>query len=66
MKHIPSIIACIAALGLIALTGALIVRPVADLSLWRVGTMALAWVAVLATGLASRDRVVPAPVDDEP
>jgi diguanylate cyclase (GGDEF)-like protein len=66
LKHIPSIIACIAALGLIALTGALIVRPVADLSLWRVGTMALAWVAVLATGLASRDRVVPAPVDDEP
>jgi diguanylate cyclase (GGDEF)-like protein len=66
LKHIPSIIACIAALSLIALTGALIFRPVADLSLWRVGTMALAWVAVLATGLATRDRVVITRAVDEP
>jgi diguanylate cyclase (GGDEF)-like protein len=67
LKHIPSIIACIAALGLIALTGALIVRPVADLSLLRVGTMALAWVAVLTTALVSRDRgVTPRVVDEAP
>ena len=57
MKNIPSIVAFVAALGLLALTAAVIVRPAADLDLWRGGTMALAWVVVLATGLAARERV---------
>ncbi len=55
MKNTPSIIALVAALGLVALTIAAVFRPVADL--WHVGTMALAWVAVLASALAAHDRV---------
>jgi diguanylate cyclase (GGDEF)-like protein len=54
LKNIPSIAASVALLGLTVLTVALLVRPAADLDLWRVGTMALAWVAVLVTGLAAR------------
>jgi diguanylate cyclase (GGDEF)-like protein len=56
LKNIPSIAASVAVLGLIVLTVALLVRP--DLDLWRVGTMALAWVAVLVTGLAARDGLL--------
>ena len=58
MKHTPSVIALVAALGLVALTIAAVLRPVADLNLWHVGTMALAWVAVLASALAAQDRAL--------
>ncbi len=56
MRDTPAVIAFVAALGLIALTAAVAIRPSADLNFWRIGTMALAWVAVLATALAVRDR----------
>jgi diguanylate cyclase (GGDEF)-like protein len=66
LKQIPSIIAGIAALGLMVLTGAAIVRPAADLSVWRIAIMALAWVAMAAAGLAARDRATTTTVRDEP
>ena len=52
----PSIIALVAAVGLVALTVAALIRPVADLNFWHIGTMALAWVAVLASALAAHER----------
>src|SRR5262249_47500135 len=55
----------VAALGLIALTIAAVIRPVADLNLWHIGTMALAWVAVLASALAAHDRVWGSEADAE-
>jgi len=50
------VIAFVATLGLVALTIAAVARPAADVNIWYVGTMALAWVAVLASSLAMRDR----------
>ena len=66
MKHTPSVIAFVAALGLVALTVGAVFRPEHDLSLWRIGTMALAWVAVLASALAARDRGTAAIDEDQP
>jgi len=65
LKNIPSIIACSAALGLMVLTGATIVRPAADLSVWRVAIMALAWVAIAAAALATRERGTTTTADTE-
>jgi len=56
LKNTPSIIAIVAALGLVGLTIAPVVRPAADLNIWHVSTMVLAWVVVLATSLATRDH----------
>jgi diguanylate cyclase (GGDEF)-like protein len=66
VKDTPAIIALVAALGLVALTVAAFVRPVADLNFWHIGTMALAWVAVLASALAAHDREGETAADDEP
>jgi diguanylate cyclase (GGDEF)-like protein len=56
LKNTPSIIAIVAALGLVGLTISPVVRPAADLNIWHVSTMVLAWVVVLATSLATRDH----------
>lgn len=66
MKNTPSVIALVAALGLVALTVAALLRPVADLNIWHIGTVALAWVAVLASALAAHDRVSGTDAGDEP
>jgi len=55
LKPLPSIVACVAALGLFVLTIAAIVRPVADMRVAYIGMMALAWVGVLASALMARD-----------
>lgn len=65
LKTFPALIACIATLGLFVLTITAIVQPAADVNLWRVLTMTLAWVAVLASALAARDGApVPTVHDD--
>lgn len=56
LKNTPSIIAIVAALGLVGLTIAAVVRPGADLNIWHVSTLVLAWVTVLSTSLATRER----------
>jgi diguanylate cyclase (GGDEF)-like protein len=55
-KNTPAVIALVAALGLVVLTVAALVRPADDVNVWYVGTMAVAWVAVLASALAAADR----------
>ena len=66
MKNLTSIIALVAALGLVVLTVAALLRPVADLNVWHIGTMALAWVAVLASALAAHDREWETAANDGP
>jgi len=62
LKNTPSIIAIVAALGLVGLTIGAVVRPAADLNIWHVSTMVLAWVVVLSTSLATREQEF----DEEP
>ena len=57
VQNTPPVLALVAALGLLALTIAAVFRPATDSSLWQMATMAVAWVAVLATALTARYRV---------
>lgn len=66
LKNTPSIIAIVAALGLVGLTIGAVVRPAADLNIWHVSTMVLAWVVVLATSLATRDHELDEDAFDDP
>jgi len=66
LKNTPSIIAIVAALGLVGLTIGAVVRPAADLNIWHVSTMVLAWVVVLATSLATREPEFDDAFDDPP
>lgn len=55
LKHTPSVVALLAALALIALTIAAVLRP-SDLTPWPIGVLAAVWIAVLAAALVAVDR----------
>jgi diguanylate cyclase (GGDEF)-like protein len=57
LKNTPSAVALLAALGLFGLTLVTAVRQGAALSFWQIATIAVAWVAVLASALVARARL---------